>query len=377
MSAASPGGRRTWARWTSCWNRRAAGRWSRSPGMAGIGKTTLAVHWAHRVRDQFPDGQLFVNLSGHGPGEPRHAAGVLGQLLHGLGVPSERIPTHGQTAAGLYRTMLAGRRILVVLDNAADTEQVLPLLPGTPGCFTLVTSRDQLGGLITAVGARVVTLDVVTDTEAREIAGPPDRGRAGARRTRRGRPDPAAVRPAAPGAGHRGRPRRPPARPSHSPRSPMSSATRGTGSTRLTAARRGPISGPSFRGRTSGWSRPRPGCSGCSGCTRPGRRRARGGQPDRRRGGPDPARPGRSRPGPPGGRGRAGPVPAARPVAGLRCRARRAARPRRGAAGGDAATAGSLSVLGVAHGATTPTRRGRGWPSRRDRRGRWWRRSTA
>jgi DNA-binding SARP family transcriptional activator len=138
-------------------------------GMAGIGKTALAVHWAHRVRARFPDGQLFVNLSGHGPAAPLSAGRVLQQFLTSLGVPAEQVPSDVEAAAGLFRSTVAGRRLLVVLDNARDVAQVLPLLPGQSGCVVLVTSRDQLGGLATVVGATMLTLDVVTAGEARDI----------------------------------------------------------------------------------------------------------------------------------------------------------------------------------------------------------------
>jgi DNA-binding SARP family transcriptional activator len=138
-------------------------------GTAGVGKTALAVHWAHRVRDRFPDGQLFVNLNGHSPDVPTHPGRVLAQLLSALGVAAERIPADVSAAAGLYRSVLDGQRVLIVLDNAANLEQVLPLLPGSAGVGVLVTSRDQLTGLAAAVGAPLLTLDVVTDAEAAEL----------------------------------------------------------------------------------------------------------------------------------------------------------------------------------------------------------------
>lgn len=136
-------------------------------GCAGIGKTALAVHWAHRVRDRFPDGQLYLNLRGFDPGgQVMGAAEALRALLELLQVPAARIPTTTEGQIGLYRSRLAGARMLVVLDNARDTEQVRPLLPGVGGSVVLVTSRDRLAGLIVAEGARPVQLDVLDDDEA-------------------------------------------------------------------------------------------------------------------------------------------------------------------------------------------------------------------
>jgi DNA-binding SARP family transcriptional activator/tetratricopeptide (TPR) repeat protein len=136
-------------------------------GTAGVGKTTLAVHWAHRVAGRFPDGQLYVNLRGFDPGgaavPPDEA---VHSFLAAFGVPPERFPTGLPARAGLYRSLLAGKRILVILDNAADAAQVRPLLPGAPGCLTLVTSRHPLTGLVATDGAVQVPLGLLTEDEA-------------------------------------------------------------------------------------------------------------------------------------------------------------------------------------------------------------------
>ncbi len=139
-------------------------------GTAGVGKTTLAVYWAHRVRDRFPDGQLYVNLRGFGPaGTAMTPAEAIRGFLDALEVAPQRVPGTLDAQAALYRSLLAGRRMLVVLDNARDVEQVRPLLPGAPGCLALVTSRNQLFGLIAAEGAHPLTLDVLTGEESREL----------------------------------------------------------------------------------------------------------------------------------------------------------------------------------------------------------------
>jgi DNA-binding SARP family transcriptional activator/tetratricopeptide (TPR) repeat protein len=139
-------------------------------GTAGVGKTAVAVHWAHRVADWFKDGQLYVNLHGFEPSRPPVTpAEALPRLLEALGVLPQHMPVSPEAQAGLYRSMLAGRRMLVVLDNARDAEQVRAFLPGSAGCFTLVTSRNRLSGLIALEGARSLVLDVLPAAECRRL----------------------------------------------------------------------------------------------------------------------------------------------------------------------------------------------------------------
>ncbi|MBS2539575.1 tetratricopeptide repeat protein [Catenulispora sp. NF23] len=133
-------------------------------GTAGVGKTTLAIHWAHTVRHRFADGQLYLNLRGYDPGEPMSPEVALEQVLRALGAQS--VPADLDGRAALYRTLLSDQRVLVVLDNARSAEQVRPLLPGTAGCLTVVTSRDSLAGLVARDGARRVALERLTDAEA-------------------------------------------------------------------------------------------------------------------------------------------------------------------------------------------------------------------
>jgi tetratricopeptide (TPR) repeat protein len=135
-------------------------------GAAGIGKTTLAVYWAHRVRDRFPDGTLYVNLRGYGPGQPVTADEVLGGFLRALGAASAQIPAGAEEQAALYRSLLDGRRVLVVLDNANTPEQVRLLFPGSPGCLALITSRSSMAGLVIGHGAARVSLDLLPFDEA-------------------------------------------------------------------------------------------------------------------------------------------------------------------------------------------------------------------
>ena len=135
-------------------------------GTAGVGKTSLAVGFAHRVRDEFPDGQLFVNLRGYDPEAPLLPSAALERFLHALGVPPTSIPGDLEERAELYRTLSADRRILVVLDNAVTAGQVRPLLPGGAGCLVLVTTRGRLSGLTAREGAHRMTLGLLGRAEA-------------------------------------------------------------------------------------------------------------------------------------------------------------------------------------------------------------------
>jgi len=139
-------------------------------GIAGIGKTALAVHFAHRIADRFPDGQLYVNLRGFHPNQPPlSSVDALGQLLRGLGVEPHQVPSAAEEQASMYRSLLSGKRILVVLDNASSTDQLRSLLPGSHTCMVLVTSRNRLGGLVARDGAYRITLGVLSAGESREL----------------------------------------------------------------------------------------------------------------------------------------------------------------------------------------------------------------
>ncbi|GAA2624590.1 hypothetical protein GCM10010399_64920 [Dactylosporangium fulvum] len=138
-------------------------------GTAGVGKTALAVTWAHRARGRFPDGQVFVNLRGYDPDRPMTAADALARLLAALGVAAQDVPADLDDRVAAYRTRLADRRVLVVLDNASSVEQVRPLLPGTASCAVLVTSRDSLAGLVAVDGARRIDLDPLSPADAHTL----------------------------------------------------------------------------------------------------------------------------------------------------------------------------------------------------------------
>ncbi len=149
-------------------------------GTAGVGKTALAVHWAHQQADEFADGQLYVNLRGFDPGPSAiTAATAIRGFLDALGVGAQQIPTEVDAQAALFRSLLAGRRMLILLDNARDADHVRPLLPGTPGCLVLITSRHQMSSLVSVEGAHTVTLDVLTTNEAVDMFA----SRVGAQRT--------------------------------------------------------------------------------------------------------------------------------------------------------------------------------------------------
>ncbi|MGN9907588.1 BTAD domain-containing putative transcriptional regulator [Phytohabitans sp. LJ34] len=139
-------------------------------GTAGVGKTTLAVHWAHRAAGHFPDGQLFLNLRGFDPsGLPMTSAEAIRVLLEALGIPAHRMPTTVESQIGLYRSTLAGRRMLVLLDNARDAEQVRPLLPGMPTSLAVITSRSKLTGLAATNAARILPVDLPDADEAQSM----------------------------------------------------------------------------------------------------------------------------------------------------------------------------------------------------------------
>lgn len=138
-------------------------------GTAGVGKTSLALKWAHAIVDRFPDGQLYTNLRGYDPGPPATPEQVLGAFLRDLGVPARAVPTALDDRAALFRSILAGRRVLVVLDNAATVAQVRPLLPGAAGCLVIVTSRSRLSGLVAREGARRLQLDLLSEADAVEL----------------------------------------------------------------------------------------------------------------------------------------------------------------------------------------------------------------
>jgi tetratricopeptide (TPR) repeat protein len=135
-------------------------------GTAGVGKTALAVHWAHRLASRYPDGQLYVDLRGYGPEPPTEPAEVLAAFLRALGVDALDVPYEPAERGALYRSLLAGRTMLVLLDNAHSADVVRPLLPGSLSCLVVVTSRDSLPGLVARDGARRVDLPRLPAREA-------------------------------------------------------------------------------------------------------------------------------------------------------------------------------------------------------------------
>ncbi|ASR37824.1 hypothetical protein BAY61_25650 [Prauserella marina] len=138
-------------------------------GAGGMGKTALAVHWAHRARSRFPSGQLFVDLGGYGQGAPECAEEVLAGFLRALGVAGQAVPKSLAERAARFRTLVDGKRMLLVLDNAHSAEQILPLLPGTASCFVLVTSRDSLAGLTALHGAHRIPVGELAEDAAHEL----------------------------------------------------------------------------------------------------------------------------------------------------------------------------------------------------------------
>ena len=148
-------------------------------GTAGVGKTTLAIRFARQAASRFPDGQLYVNLRGFDPASaPVPPGTALQGFFDALGVPPRHVPAGLDAQSALLRTLLDGKRLLLLLDNAHDADQVRPLLPGSPGCLVLVTSRSQLTGLVVADGARLLPLGVLDGGEAAELLA----GRLGAER---------------------------------------------------------------------------------------------------------------------------------------------------------------------------------------------------
>jgi NB-ARC domain len=158
---------------TTAQTMRGAGRTRRTPttvvvitGSAGVGKTALALHWAHRIREQFPDGELYANLRGFDDGPAVTAEVVPDRFLRDLGVEPSSIPPDPDSRAALFRSRIADRRVLILLDNVADIGQVRPLIPGSSGPFVVITSRNQLAGLAIRDGAQRIRLDIFQESDA-------------------------------------------------------------------------------------------------------------------------------------------------------------------------------------------------------------------
>jgi tetratricopeptide (TPR) repeat protein len=158
-------------------DRRQAVRAATIAGQAGVGKTALAIHWAHRVRRHFDDGDLYIDLHGYDDRSPTGPADALDYFLRALNVPTADVPNDVESRASLYRSILDGKRLLVMLDNAATAEQVRPLLPGSHSCFVVITSRSRLAGLTVREGATRIALDALPPAESvqllREVIGDP------------------------------------------------------------------------------------------------------------------------------------------------------------------------------------------------------------
>ena len=200
-------------------------------GMAGVGKTTLAVRYAHQVADRFPDGQLYVNLRGYdATGPAANPAEVLREFLEALGMPAQRVPVGLDARSGLFRSLLAGRQVLVLLDNAGDADQVRPLLPSSPGCLALITSRGHLPGLVTIEGTPDRPRPAVSDGGVR-VADPAARHGSRGERAGGSEPDHRRCGGTTTRAGHRGEPGRHPGRPQ--PRPARRRADRARGSRQL------------------------------------------------------------------------------------------------------------------------------------------------
>ncbi|HEY0451961.1 AfsR/SARP family transcriptional regulator [Actinophytocola sp.] len=139
-------------------------------GAGGAGKTALSVRWAHKVADRFPDAQLYLDLRATAPAAPVRPIDALTRFLRTLGVPRTRVPADLDEASALFRSMLATRRVLILLDDARDPAQVRPLLPGSPGCLVLVTSRDPMAGLVALDGAALLRLDTADTLDGERVS---------------------------------------------------------------------------------------------------------------------------------------------------------------------------------------------------------------
>lgn len=138
-------------------------------GMAGVGKTMLALRWAHEIADHFPDGQLYLDMHPFRAGGPMNADQALVTLLHSLGVAQDEVPVDRASREARYRSLLAGKRVLVLLDHVPDAHQVRPLLPATSGCLTLITSRNRLSSLVAKEGAHRIELSPLAPEAARQV----------------------------------------------------------------------------------------------------------------------------------------------------------------------------------------------------------------